>query len=150
TVETPRLEDRLALQHSFDRLRRDLDNAGTMEAPDAFDRQAIEIRASARAERAFDLTREDPRIRDKYGDGYGQEVLTARRLVEAGVRFVTVCARGGGPGTKAHDWDDHAVNWDMQGAMLARMPRYDHVVSTLINDLYERGLDQKVLLIVTG
>lgn len=150
TVETRRFEDRLALQHSFDRLRRDLDNAGTLEAQDAFDRQAIEILSSARAERAFDLTREDPRIRDKYGDGYGQEALTARRLVEAGVRFVTVRAPGGGVGTKAHDWDDHAVNWDMRTAMLARLPKYDQIVATLIEDLFDRGLNEKVLLIVTG
>lgn len=150
TVETRRLEDRLALQHSFDRLRRDLDNAGTMEAGDAFDRQAIEILSSARAERAFDLTREDPRIREKYGDGYGQEVLTARRLVESGVRFVTVRAPGGGVGTKAYDWDDHAVNWDMRTAMLARLPKYDQIVATFIEDLFDRGLTEKVLLIVTG
>jgi len=121
-----------------------------MDTMDSFGRQALEMMATGEVRKAFDLSQEDPKTRDKFGDGYGQEVLIARRLVEAGVSFVTVCARGSGPGTKAHDWDDHAVNWDMQGAMLARMPRYDHVVSTLINDLYERGLDQKVLLIVTG
>ena len=72
------------------------------------------------------------------------------RLVQAGVKFVTVRAPGSGPGSKAHDWDDHAVNWDMHTAMLARLPKYDQVVSTLINDLYDRGLDKRVLLIVTG
>lgn len=150
TVETRRLEDRLALQNSFDRLRRDLDTSGTMLAADAFDRQAIEILTSGRAERAFNLGLEDPRMREKYGDGYGQEVLTARRLVEAGVRFVTVRAPGGGEGTKAYDWDDHAVNWDLRTAMLARLPKYDHIVATLIEDLFDRGLAEKVLLIVTG
>ena len=52
--------------------------------------------------------------------------------------------------TTAYDWDDHAVNWDMRTAMLARLPQYDQVVTTLINDLFQRGLDKKVLLIVTG
>jgi uncharacterized protein (DUF1501 family) len=52
--------------------------------------------------------------------------------------------------SKAHDWDDHAVNWDMLTAMKGRLPRYDHVVTTLINDLFERGLDRDVLLVVTG
>lgn len=150
TVDGRRLEDRLALQRNFDQLRRDLDPRGSMEVMDEYSRQALAILTSNQVSRAFDLSRESQRVRDAYGPGYGQEVLTARRLVEAGVRFVSVCDRGNGPGSPAHNWDDHAVNWDMHTAMLARLPRYDHVVTTLINDLYERGLDQKVLLIVTG
>lgn len=150
TIEPARLADRRALQHSFDRLRRVADAAGLMDALDEFDRQAVDILTSGRAERAFNLNLEDPRVREKYGDGYGQEVLTARRLVEAGVRFVTVRAPGSGPGTKAYDWDDHAVNWDLRTAMLARLPKYDHIVATLIEDLFSRGLDRNVLLIVTG
>ncbi|MSR53186.1 MAG: DUF1501 domain-containing protein [Gemmataceae bacterium] len=149
-VDGRRLGDRLTLRRDFDKMRHSLDATGTMDTMDGFGRQALEMMSSGEVHKAFDLSREDPKTRDKFGEGEGQEVLTARRLVEAGVSFVTVCARGSGPGSKAHNWDDHAVNWDMQGAMLARMPRYDHVVSTLINDLYERGLDQKVLLIVTG
>src|SRR4029077_542728 len=117
---------------------------------DEFDRRAIEIVTTGAAARAFDLTLEDPRIREKYGDGFGQEALTARRLVEAGVRFVSLCSRGNGPGSNAHNWDDHAVNWDLLGGMNARLPEYDHVVTTLINDLFDRGLDNDVLLIVTG
>lgn len=149
-VESNRLADRLQLQQGFDRLQRGIEQAGTMEVIDEFNRQAIEIVTTGRAQAAFDLNREDPRIREKYGDGYGQEVLTAVRLVQAGVRFVTVRAPGSGPGTKAYDWDDHAVNWDMLGAMHARLPKYDHIVSTVIQDLYDRGLNERVLLIVTG
>jgi hypothetical protein len=149
-VDGRRLGDRLALQRGFDRLRREIDSSGEMDAMDEFNRRAVEIMTSGRAQRAFDLSQEDPRLREQYGDGYGQEVLVARRLVEAGVSFVTVRAPGGGPGSKAHDWDDHAVNWDLHTAMLARLPKYDQVVSTLINDLYDRGLDKRVLLIVTG
>src|SRR5207302_10630791 len=71
-------------------------------------------------------------------------------LVEGGVSFVSVRVPGSGPGSKAHDWDDHAVNWDMLTAMKARLPRYDYIVATLINDIFDRGLDKKVLLVVTG
>ena len=150
TVDPTRLGDRLALRTGLDRLKRELQNSDTREAIDTFNNRAVDILTTGKAQHAFDLTQEDPRIREKYGDGYGQEVLTAVRLVQAGVKFVTVRAPGSGPGSKAHDWDDHAVNWDMHTAMLARLPKYDQVVSTLINDLYDRGLDKRVLLIVTG
>lgn len=150
SVAPERLADRRTLQESLDGLRRELDVSGTMDVVDAFDRRALEIITSGRVQQAFDLSREDPRLRERYGDGYGQEVLTALRLVEAGVRFVTVRAPGSGPGTQAYDWDDHAVNWDMLGAMHARLPKYDQIVSTLIEDLYARGLNERVLLIVTG
>jgi len=149
-VDGRRFDDRLSLLKDFDKLRRDLDTQGSMVVMDEFNRQALDVILSGKAREAFDLSREAPRVRDKFGDGYGQEVLTARRLVEAGVRFVTVRIPGSGVGTKAYDWDDHAVNWDMLGAMNARLPKYDRVISTLIDDLYERGLNEKVLLIVTG
>ena len=150
SVEKTRLDDRMSLRHDLDRLRRDVEVSGVMEAMDEFNQQAVRIITSGNVQAAFDLSLEDPAVRAKYGDGWGKEVLTARRLVEAGVRFVTVRAPGGGPGTKAYDWDDHAVNWDMRTAMLARLPQYDQVVTTVINDLYDRGLDRDVLLVVTG
>jgi hypothetical protein len=131
-------------------MRRDLDPPGGMRLMDEYNRRAVEVLTSGAVRRAFDISQESPRVREKYGDGYGREVLVARRLVEAGVNFVTVCDRGTGPGSNAHNWDDHAVNWDLLTAMRARLPRYDHMVSTLIDDLYDRGLDRKVLLIVTG
>lgn len=150
SIEMNRLGDRRELAKNFDRLRRDVDASGVMEVTDEFNRRAVDILTTGKAQAAFDLSKEDPKLREKYGDGYGQEVLTARRLVEAGVSFVTVRAPGSGPNTTAYDWDDHAVNWDMRIAMLARLPKYDQIVSTLIQDLYDRGLDKRVLLIVTG
>jgi len=149
-VAPSQFQDRRNLLRQLDDFRRDLDQSGVVANMDEFQRRAMEILLSGRAQQAFDLSREDARVVDQYGPGYGQEVLVARRLIEAGVRFVTVRAPGSGPGSMAHDWDDHAVNWDMLTAMLARLPRYDQVVSTLIEDLYARGLDQRVLLIVTG
>lgn len=150
TVTADRLQDRRRLQSGLDRLRRDVDSTGMISAVDTFDQQAVNILLSGQAERAFNLNLEDPRTREKYGDGYGQDALIARRLVEAGVRFVSVCVRGSNPLTKAYDWDDHAVNWDMHDSMIGRLPKYDHVITTLIEDLYDRGLNEKVLLIVTG
>lgn len=149
-VAPGRFEDRRHLLEQFDQFRRGLDLHDTMANMDEFNRRAVGILSSGRAQDAFNIAKEDPRIVEKYGPGYGQEVLVARRLIEAGVRFVTVRAPGTGPGSISHDWDDHAVNWDLHTAMLARLPRYDHVVTTLIEDLYARGLDQRVLLIVTG
>ena len=149
-IAPSRFEDRRNLLRQFDWFRRDLDQTGAVANMDEYNRRAMDILLSGRAQQAFDLSREDRRIVDQYGPGDGQEVLVARRLIEAGVRFVTVCARGNGPGSPAFNWDDHAVNWDMLTAMRARLPSYDQVVSTLIEDLYARGLDQRVLLIVTG
>jgi hypothetical protein len=150
SVSADQLANRVGLHQSLDRLRRDVDASGTMGELDEFQRQALEVIRSGAAAKAFDLTQEDPAVVARFGPGEGQEALLARRLVEAGVRFVTFCSRGNGPNSNAHNWDDHAVNWDLPTAMRARFPLYDHVVSTLINDLYERGLDQDVLLIVTG
>lgn len=149
-VDGRRLDDRLSLMRGFDHMRRELDLTGSMDVMDHYNRRALEMLTTNRVQRAFDLSQEDPRMRERYGDGYGREVLLGRRLVEAGVSFVTVRIPGSGPGTTAYDWDDHAVNWDMLGAMNARLPRYDHTISTLINDLYDRGLDEKVLVIATG
>jgi hypothetical protein len=150
TVDTRRLDDRLAILQSFDRYRREADTTGAMAGLDVFNERAINILTTNRVRDAFDLSKEDPRLCEKYGDGYGREVLVARRLVEAGVGFVSVRIPGSGEGTRAYDWDDHAVNWDMLGAMNARLPKYDHVVSTLIEDIFDRGLNKKVLVVLTG
>ena len=150
SVEAARLHDRLVILREFDQFRRDVDQSGMMESLDVFNRRAIDILSTSDVRKAFDLNEEDPRTRDRYGDGYGQEVLVARRLVEAGVSFVSVRIPGSGVGTKAYDWDDHAVNWDMLGAMNARLPKYDQVISTLIEEVFDRGLDKRLLIVVTG
>jgi hypothetical protein len=150
SLDASRLTDRLSLQKQFDSLRRGLDHSDAGAAIDTYHRQALEVLTTGKAQQAFDVSQESASTIEAYGDGWGREALIARRLVEAGVSFVTLRATGGGPGTTAYDWDDHAVNWDMRGAMLARLPKYDQVVTTLINDLFERGLDKRVLLLVTG
>ncbi len=147
----PEFDERMTLLKRFDTMRRDLDTTGALDSMDVHTRRAVEVLTTDKARVAFDLSRENPKTRAAYGDDYfGREVLLARRLVESGVSFGSVRVPGSGPNSMAHDWDDHAVNWDMLTAMRARLPRYDHVVATLIDDIYDRGLDEDVLLIVTG
>jgi hypothetical protein len=142
-------EDRLQLLGQLDRFRAGFDKSGTMDAMDGFQRRAYEIISSGRVTRAFDLSKEDVKTRERYGKGWPQELLLARRLVESGVRFVNVYAPGLAD-EKAFNWDDHAVNWDMPTAMRQRLPRYDHAVATLIEDIHQRGLNENVLVIVSG
>lgn len=126
-----------------------MDKSKVMDSMDTFQRRAFDIVASGRVSQAFDLQKEDPKVRNRYGPGWPQELLLARRLVESGVRFVSVYAPGLADGN-AYNWDDHAVNWDMPTAMRQRLPRYDHGICTLIEDIHERGLNENVLVVVTG
>jgi len=145
-----RLRTRVGLRQSFDNLRRDVDRSGTMEAMDAFEAQALGLLTSPEAARAFDLEREDPRVRDRYGrNAWGQQCLMARRLVEAGVGIVTTTFDGPLCGRVAN-WDDHAVNHHVFDALRFRAPYFDQAVSALIEDVYARGLDRRVLVVVTG
>lgn len=145
-----RLGDRRRLLANFDRLRRDLDASGRLEQLDAYQRQALTLLAGDAAREAFDLGREDPRTRDRYGRHLvGQRCLLARRLVEAGVRLVTVdfpCV----PGQKAFSWDDHASVWNIFEQMDIRLPVLDQTISALIEDVYARGLDRDTLIVVMG
>ncbi|HVX14756.1 MAG TPA: DUF1501 domain-containing protein [Pirellulales bacterium] len=145
-----RMSDRVALRRRFDRLRRDIDGLGEMNAFDACESQALQLLTGEEAREAFDLTREDPRVRERYGlNSWGQQCLLARRLVEAGVDLVTT--QFGGPLCgRVGNWDDHAVNHNVFEGMRLRTPPFDQAVAALIGDLYERGLDRRVLLIVAG
>ena len=134
-----RLEDRRGLLQRFDRLRRDVDQSGMVDAMDRFDHEAYQMVAGTRAREAFDLSREDPALRERYGrHPWGQSALLARRLVEAGSTFVT-CHFGG--------WDHH---WDLQKGMENYLPRIDQLVHALFSDLSERGLDDQVLVVMCG
>jgi len=149
-----RLDDRAALLKGMDRLRRDIDETGTLDSMDAFNRQAIDLLTSEAARTAFDLSREPEPVRDRYGrHAFGQRALLARRLVEAGSSFVTVVMEHpGGPTPKnaVYNWDSHAVNCHIFDDAAWRFPYYDQAVTALVEDLYARGLDKKVLLVVTG
>jgi hypothetical protein len=140
----------------MDRLRRDLDGSGLMEAMDQFSQRAVTMLTHAGVQKAFDLQQETPATRERYGwNAYGQRGLLARRLVEAGCPFVTMVWENPFPSKPipagcTYNWDSHAVNCHIFEDSKWRFPAYDQAVAALIEDLYDRGLDQRVLLVVTG
>ncbi|MBA3313311.1 MAG: DUF1501 domain-containing protein [Planctomycetota bacterium] len=145
-----RLKERVSLREGLDRLRRDVDDSGLMAATDRFESQAMDLLCSAEAQTAFDLKQEPDAVRERYGrHQWGQQCLMARRLVEAGVEIVTTEFDGPLCGRVAN-WDDHAVNHHVFDALKYRAPYFDQAVSALVEDLYARGLDKRVLVIVTG
>ena len=149
-TEQQRLGGRLGLRRQMDLLRRDLDRTGNMRSIDRYEELALNMLTSSAAEDAFDLDREDPRTRDRYGrNTWGQQCLLARRLVEHGVDLVTTSLLGPICG-RVQNWDDHAVNHHVFNAMQARAPAFDQAIAALVEDLYDRGLDRRVLLSVTG
>ncbi len=130
---------------------------GTAEAMGAFKRQALGLLTSDAAHKAFDLRREPAKLRERYGmHAWGQRALLARRLVESGASFVTMVMenpyQSGVPWLKdgTYNWDSHAVNCHIFNDTKARLPIFDRAVTALVEDLHDRGLDKKVLLIVTG
>ncbi len=154
-ISVERLGSRKALRGEVDRLRRQVDSSGIMAAMDEFDRQAWEMVTGDRARKAFDFAAEPASVRERYGifPGYrstrvfaggdapnwGQRVLLARRLVEAGVRLVTVDCRW---------WDTHEDNfWSLKNEFL---PRWDLAYSALIEDLKQRGLLERTLVVAWG
>jgi hypothetical protein len=125
------LEDRDKLLQGFDATFRELDgSADVVEGMDSFHRQALEILRSDRTKKAFDLAQEKQALRDRYGaNPFGQGTLAARRLVEAGVRFVTITLGG---------WDTHGQNFQALSKRL--LPSLDQTLSALIEDLSDRGM----------
>lgn len=145
-----RLCDRIDLRHQFDNFRRDVDRRATMQAFDQFESQAWSLLTAEAAREAFDISREPDSVRDRYGrHQWGQQALLGRRLVEAGVDLVTVQFSGPLCG-RVGNWDDHAVNFHVFDAMKYRTQFFDQAVSALIEDIYTRGLDKRVLVVVTG
>jgi uncharacterized protein (DUF1501 family) len=145
-----RLDRRLKLMHGIDGIRRDFDADPQVGARDQQYHAAVDLLTSSHAREAFDLSREATSLRDKYGrTRWGQSMLLARRLVEAGVGAVVVSLFGV-ENAMIGNWDDHAVNADCFKAMEQRAPVFDQGVAALISDVFDRGLDRKVMVIVTG
>lgn len=147
------LRCRADLLQTFDTFRREIDRSGHMEAVDKFNERAVAMLASSRTRDAFDLSQEDERTRRRYGDTHwGRSLLTCRRLVEAGVRFVQCQAtfRLSKEAGRTTTWDDHSVNADIFQAYREKLPVFDEAVPALIEDLYERGLDQSTLFVFCG
>ncbi len=138
-VTREQMDDRASLLNTFERERRVLDTKGQAGAMDEFQRQAVELVTGPAARKAFDLEAEPTRLRDRYGRNYlGDRFLLARRLVEHGVRFVTVGTFG---------WDHHGDLWK---DMRRNAPRFDRALSALVSDLFDRGLAERVLVVVMG
>jgi hypothetical protein len=147
--------ERKALMRKFDTLRRDLDATGVLEGAEESTRRALNILTSTKIADALDLSKEDPRLRDRYGRGspepagYGDAgpllndyFLAARRLVEAGARVVTL-AYG------RWDWHGKPHGTTFENAR-HHIPMLDRGLSTLIEDLHQRGLDEDVSVVVWG
>jgi hypothetical protein len=137
-LDASRLKSRLSLLNQVDRIRREVDTSGKFASLDRATREAVDIVTSGRAREAFDLSREDARIREAYGPGWGEQALLARRLIEAGVRFVTL---------NTGYWDDHGK---IQRALDNKLPRHDRAMGVLIADLAQRGLLDDTLVISAG
>jgi uncharacterized protein (DUF1501 family) len=152
-----RLDDRGSLLAGLDRLQRNIDGSGSLAAMDSFNQRAIDLLTSAKARAAFDISQEKSALRESYGDhAWGQRAIMARRLVESGVKFVTVVMEN--PYGKqirymkngTYNWDSHAVNCHLFDDALVRLPLFDRTIAALLDDLYARGLEKDVLLVVTG
>lgn len=129
----------------------------SQNGPEAFRSRAMDLVSNNTARVAFDLKNEPEKVREAYGwHAYGQRALMARRLVEAGARFVTMVLESPNvvgkewPKGVLYNWDSHAVNGHIFDDARWRFPLIDQAVSALIDDLYARGLDKRVLLVVTG
>lgn len=147
-----RLSDRRLLVEDLDRLRRGLDQSGTMDALDQYGRQAFDMVIGGRAQQAFDISREPIESRVRYGDHlWCQQALVARRLVEAGVSFVTIDLSYH---TASGTWDTHGDNIPPYGGITKGLgpllPLFDHLLTTLVSDLRERGLLDEVLVVAMG
>ncbi|HXD87300.1 MAG TPA: DUF1501 domain-containing protein [Urbifossiella sp.] len=140
-VNADRLERRKQLIHDLDTIRRDIDTKGDLDGLDTFYRDGLEMVTNAKAQNAFDVNKEPVRLRDRYGrNDLGQSCLLARRLVEAGVTFVTLQAGGG--------WDTHGNNFTELKRRL--LPQFDLAVAALVDDLHDRGLSDDVLVMGMG
>src|SRR6266851_5813543 len=134
-----KMEDRRSLLNHFDTVRKSIDKLPEVHAMDRFSREAYEFVTGPAARRAFDINKEDPRLRDRYGrHSWGQSVLLARRLAEAGSTFVTVHFGG---------WDHH---WDLKAGMENNLPIVDSAVAALFEDLSDRGLLESTLVVLCG
>ena len=150
-VAAARFRHRQALLSYFDNIRREIDTTGMWEGMDTFNRRAFELVTSPRMRNALDLSTEDPKVVARYGPDNPELVpefnaaprmtsdfLTARRLIEAGARCVTVSFGA---------WDWHYTNFSGHRSQL---PYLDRGLSALVEDLHARGLDRDVLVVAWG
>ena len=143
-ISRVRFQDRRALFRSLDSLQRLADANDSIHDTSDVHSEALNLISGSKAREAFDFSREPEQLKERYGrHAWGQYALLARRLVEAGVTFVTVNLY-----EKDVDWwDDH---YDIEKKLRARLPIYDQMLSTLIEDLHDRGMSNRVLVVACG
>jgi hypothetical protein len=152
-VTLGRLADRKGLLASFDAMRQGVDARRGRAGLDPFAERALDVICSGKTREAFDLGREPRPVLERYGASPGtQQFLLARRLVEAGVRVVTLCGgwvndgEGSSP-SNLSNWDTHEDNFER---IRKQAPRLDHALYCLITDLHQRGLDEDVAVVACG
>ncbi len=150
-----RIERRRELQRIIDAQSRVLEHSAEARGLDEYYKRALAMLTSSRVRKAFDLSSEDDKLRDRYGrHTYGQSCLLARRLVEAGVRFVNVyfSRNIGGQSTTSGGWDTHGFNNTRMYPIVRKyhMPLTDEVLPTFLEDLDERGLLDETLVVWMG
>jgi hypothetical protein len=152
-VTFDRVADRTDLMHGFDAVRRDLEVRRELDGADAFTNRALEVLTSPKAREAFDVNREPAALREKYGGIPGSvQFLLARRLVEAGVRVVTLCGGWdndgeGNSSSNLSNWDTHFDNFPR---IRKQAPHLDRALYALVTDLADRGLDKDVVVVACG
>ena len=155
SVDPRQLADRRGLLRRLDRLRRDVDHTDTMAGMDAFEQQACDLVLGATHD-VFKLDQEKQSVRARYGPGLGEQLLTARRLCEAGCGFVTLTyGWAPQPAETPFAWDMHlgpsqpnAPPMDKQ--LRAICPPLDHALTAFLDDVAQRGLSERILLVLTG
>ncbi|MGV3606350.1 MAG: DUF1501 domain-containing protein [Planctomycetaceae bacterium] len=154
-ITTDRLADRQKILSSMDRFRREVDSSGMMRGLDAFNQQAMGVLTSSRLAEALDLSKEDAKVRERYGTGdpkifmdengaprVPQSFLAARRLIEAGARVVTV---------NYSKWDWHGGSYNtIFNREKEDFPPFDKGITALVEDLHQRGMDKDTAVLVWG
>ncbi|MDB5310478.1 MAG: hypothetical protein JWO38_4680 [Gemmataceae bacterium] len=150
TANKEQLADRKKLLSCFDDLKREIDAGGALKGADAHTERALNVLTSSKLVEALDLSRESPKVRERYGDGkpykfqydgaptVNDQLLTARRLVEAGARVVTL---------SYGRWDSHGKNFDLVRDHGAKL---DQCLTALVEDLDVRGMLDDVTVIAWG
>ncbi len=147
-----RIGERKGLLHQFDRVRNEIDASGSMEVMDRYSQQAVDMVLGKRMQLALDLSREPESTRNRYGKHlWCQQALLARRMVEAGSAFITLDLSYH---TASGTWDTHGDNIPPYGGIKKGLgpllPLFDHLITTLIDDLRQRGLLDNTLVLAMG
>jgi len=147
-----RIDERRGLLHEFDRVRTNVDRGDSMAVMDRYGQQAVDMLLGRRMQDALDLSKESEAVRQRYGKHlWCQQSLLARRMVEAGSAFITLDLSYH---TASGTWDTHGDNIPPYGGIMKGLkpllPLFDHLITTLIDDLDQRGLLDDCLVLAMG